>query len=222
MILDLKQTTIAYFCPRCTHAVFSMVGVFSLSGDMIRLRCSCGRANETSLTISYTSDRRIRLSVPCLCCPSPHNFVLGSEVFFGQQLFMLACPYTGLDVAFIGDEEQTAQAVQNATAEMLDMMAQAGIENIAALRGDDDGDEQPLHFDDGQIEEIVRFMLAELREDGKIMCSCSGGTCPDVGFEVDAEGVRIYCGTCKAQTRLPLYGVNDATAFISTDQLTLA
>ncbi|MCL2213322.1 MAG: hypothetical protein FWB93_05790 [Oscillospiraceae bacterium] len=217
MVLDLKQTTIAYFCPKCTHSVQSMVGVFSLSGDMIRLRCSCGEAGEVVLTVSYTSDRKVRLSVPCLFCPTPHNFVISSEVFFGQELFVLSCPYTGLDIAFTGESNHVRAACDIAVSSIVALMDEVGLSNLPSVHKDD----ADSFEDDGQISEIIRFMLAELREDGKIQCNCDENGAFAVDFKIGSSGVQVFCRGCDAQTLLPLYGVSDATAFISTDELKL-
>ena len=73
MILNQKQTTLAYRCPHCGASVTSMVGVFSLSADMIRMKCPCG---ESDLSVVYTKDKKVRLSVPCFLCPKPHTFTL--------------------------------------------------------------------------------------------------------------------------------------------------
>ena len=69
MKLPVKETTLAYRCPHCGATVFSLVGIFALSGDMLKLKCSCGKS-ETVVT--YTSDRKLRLAVPCIACPKPH------------------------------------------------------------------------------------------------------------------------------------------------------
>ena len=76
MILSTKNTTIAYRCPSCGEAIKSVVGVFSLSGDLIRLKCHC---HESELKISYTSDGKIRLSVPCFACGNDHEFIVSKE-----------------------------------------------------------------------------------------------------------------------------------------------
>ena len=53
MILDKKETTIAYRCPECGASVVGMVGIFTLSADMIRLKCPCGKSE---LEFLYTKD----------------------------------------------------------------------------------------------------------------------------------------------------------------------
>ena len=44
MILDEKKTTVAYRCPGCGAMVRSMIGAFTLSADMMRLKCPCGES----------------------------------------------------------------------------------------------------------------------------------------------------------------------------------
>ena len=82
MILNQKQTTIAYRCPICGCGVMSMVGAFTLSADMMKLKCPCG---ESALTITYTPEKKIRLDVPCVICGKSHNFV-GREELVSAEL----------------------------------------------------------------------------------------------------------------------------------------
>ena len=87
MIINPKETTVAYRCPACGAGVMSAVGVFSLSAEMIKLKCTCG---QSEMKLMYNKEDQIRLSVPCMFCPSPHNFLLNKSVFFGKELFSLA------------------------------------------------------------------------------------------------------------------------------------
>ena len=89
MVIDTKTTTLAYRCPHCGSGVISAVGMFSLSADMVKLKCTCGKSE---LTAVYTNDKKVRLSVPCLLCPKPHSFVVSQNVFYGRDLFLLPCP----------------------------------------------------------------------------------------------------------------------------------
>ena len=44
MVLETKKATVAYRCPHCGCGVISVVDIFSLSADMIKLKCSCGQS----------------------------------------------------------------------------------------------------------------------------------------------------------------------------------
>ena len=218
MILDQKQTTIAYRCPHCTHSTFSIVGVFTLSGDLIRLKCPCG---ESDLTIAYTSDKKIRLTVPCLVCPKPHTFTISPGAFFDKELLTLPCPYTGLDLAFIGGKEKVRDAIEETGKQLLEMLQTAGYDSLASLRKQNEQDEEEL-LSDPQVEDIVRFMLMELDDEGKIECYCKNdGEIPYYNFQILSERVRVYCECCHAEATLPLAGPADASGFLNLDEIHL-
>lgn len=61
MILNSKETTIIYRCPHCGLSVVSVVGIFTLSGDMVKLKCDCG---GSALVLTHTSDGKVRLTCP--------------------------------------------------------------------------------------------------------------------------------------------------------------
>jgi len=224
MLIQLKKTTITYFCPRCTFAVVSQAGIFSLSGDMFRLKCTCeGSKNDDGLVVSYTADKKIRLSVPCIICPKPHNFVVGADVFFERELFVVNCTYTGLDLAFVGDESASRAAASAAGDNMREIISQNDktdvLEELEEFEEHEDFEDSSLV---GPVEDIVRFMLGELQADEKIDCRCGeSGTTPQIDFRLRADSAQVYCDTCKAEVKLPLASIGDAELFINIDELTL-
>ena len=159
MVIKPKNTVIAYRCPECASAIMSVVGVFALSGDLIKLKCDCG---GSELSITYTNDGKIRLSVPCFICGTPHHYLLSEAVFFGRELFALSCPYSGMDVCFIGEKEQVTAALSSSEEELAEML---DLENFQR----DHEEEQPPYEELGSI--IV--VLKELLMDGLIRCRCT-------------------------------------------------
>lgn len=215
MILDAKNTSVAYRCPHCGAGVISVVGVFSLSGDMMKLKCSCGKSE---LTISRTDDR-ISLRVPCILCPKPHNFTVSKSVFFSNDLFRLPCPYSGMDTCFVGEHQKVLDALSESEEMLRGILTDAGVENLDMLREGEDG-----VFDDPAIEEIIRFMLAELAEEGSLHCGCKEGDVARYGYEFappDYESVRVFCHTCGHEKLIPMASTVQANAFLHTDTLTL-
>ncbi len=218
MLLTEKETTIAYRCPHCGASIFSMVGIFSLSGDLMKLKCSCG---ESELTIQRTADQKIRLSVPCIACVKPHMYTLGQNTFFRRKgdVFRLPCSYTGLDLCFIGGKEDVAEAIQKANDELLALMQEAGLEDMEALHA---GDEMLSEREtDPQVADIVRYTIAELNEEGKIHCKCQNNAIAHYNFHLHDGKVTIFCEECEASLTLPMTGVSTAEAFILRDSLTL-
>ena len=58
MVLEKKQTTIAYRCPHCGAGVMSAVSMFHLKGSMIRLKCDCGKSVMEALPAKFSSKVR--------------------------------------------------------------------------------------------------------------------------------------------------------------------
>lgn len=224
MILNSKETTLAYRCPVCGKFIFGMVGLFTLSGDLIKLKCDCG---GSELKIAYTADRKLRITVPCLFCPDPHTYVISSGAFFDRELLALTCTYSNLDVCFIGEKEKVSQAATNADDELLDLLEEAGFDGLedflmgkGQIGGEDNVDED-YRIDYAQIEEVVRFMLVELAEEGDIHCDCHKGDTARYDFEFQGDAVRIFCHTCGSEVLIPMSSTLAANAFLHADSLIL-
>lgn len=217
MILDAKETAVAYRCPHCGAGIVSMVGVFALSGDMIKLKCDCGKSE---LVISYARDDKVHITTPCIICPKPHNYTVSKKLFFSKDVFRLGCTFTGLDICFVGEKEAVLEALKENESELLGMFEEAGVTSLDALHK---GNEYDL-IDDPAIEEIIRFMLVELRDEGNIHCGCDDINEADYRFEFvepDYDSVRIYCESCGSSVEIPMTSVINANAFLHCDELYL-
>lgn len=221
MILDAKQTTVAYRCPHCGSGVMSAVGLFSLTGaaDMVKLKCSCGKSE---MTVLYGKDGKVRLTVPCLACAKPHSFTVSSQVFFGKELFVLPCPYTDFNIAATGEINQVKAELARSELELLDLMEKSGIEDPERLRAEEKA------LPDPQIAEIVMFVIRDLDEEGKIYCKChpEGGTDPNgkegsYDVELRDDGILVRCTACGASRLIPTDSGLSAHAFLNADALHL-
>lgn len=210
MVLDQKKTTIAYRCPECGAVIRGAVGIFSLTADMIKLKCPCG---GSELDIVYTKDKKVRLTVPCFVCPSPHSYLISSGVFFERELFTLACTYSGIDICFIGSEEAIDKAVAENEAELVELAGDDAIEALAKSRGDKES------LADPQVIEIIRYVLLELVEEGNIHCRCDDEGEYDLEFGDDS--VFVVCRKCGAELEIPAGSVDAAYAFLNADEITL-
>lgn len=217
MLIEQKETTFAYRCPDCGATVFSMVGIFSLSGDMLKLRCSCGKSEAR---ITYTQDKKIRLSVPCIACPKPHHFTLGQNSFFAREegVFCLSCPYTGIDACFIGEKDRVTQAVERSNEELLRLLKQSGMEDISRMREEEDDN---LRSENPILEDVVFFMINDLKEEGRIHCKCPEGQESHYAYRLHHGRVTVECESCGAMAVLPMAGVNSAEALLELTHLDL-
>lgn len=212
MVIEPKQTTVAYRCPVCGKGVVSAVGIFSFGGDMLKLKCECG---GSELTVVPTSDGKMRLTVPCLVCPKPHNFLINNTVFYGKDLFALQCPYTDVNICFLGERERVCRELERTELELLDML---GEENLRKLC---DSDREEAAFTDPQILEIVTFVINDMLESGDIHCNCEGGVCHACDAEILEDGIKVICRDCGASTLIPTDSLIRAHDFLNSDSITL-
>lgn len=213
MVLDPKQTTVAYRCPHCGAGIMSAIGLFALTADMIKLKCTCGKSE---MSVVYSKDGKVRLTVPCILCAKPHTFTLNSSLFFGKDLFTMSCPYSDINIACIGETNQVKAELARGELELLDLMEKSGIKDFDTFHDDEEA------LTDPQILEIVMFVINDLDAEGKIYCKCDP---TDNGRQYDAEvqenGVLVTCRKCGASRLIPTDSRLGAHAFLNADTLHL-
>jgi hypothetical protein len=214
MVLQPKQTTIAYRCPHCGCGVMSAVGLFALKADMLKLKCECG---QSEMTIVYSKDGKVRLTVPCMLCQSPHHYTLNSSLFFGKDLFTLQCPYSDIDLAFMGEINQVKAELAKSELELLDLLEKSGLKDAELF---EEYNEDSIS--DSQILDIVMFVINDLDAEGKIYCkcdACENGRQYDA--EIRGEGILVSCRKCAASRLIPADSRLAAYSFLNADALYL-
>ena len=132
MVIKPKQRHIAYRCPDCGSAVVGLVGKFALSANMIRLKCSCG--SEHSLDITLSAGEKVRLSTPCIFCRQNHSYVVSESLFFDKDRFLLNCPYSGMDIAFIGNEDVVNEEIVRTGEELEQLLKNLEAEELSDIQ----------------------------------------------------------------------------------------
>ncbi|MDD7676122.1 MAG: hypothetical protein SO125_06845 [Eubacteriales bacterium] len=212
MVLESKQTTVAYRCPHCGAGVLSAVGLFSLSADMVKLKCDCG---HSEMTVVQCRDGKVRLTVPCIFCPNPHVFTVSRSLFYGKELFVLPCPYSDVNICIIGEINRVKAELARTELELLDIMEENGISDFSVLHQD----EQSV-LTDPQIFDIVMFVIHDLEAEGKITCRCPDGD-GEYEAEVLDDAIRVSCTKCGAERLIPTDSCLGAHAFLNCDSLHL-
>lgn len=214
MVLPEKRTTLAYRCPHCGTGVISAVDIFALGGGMVKLKCTCG---ESALSAVTTDESKIHLTVPCILCGSDHHFTLSSSLFFGKDIFPLSCPYTGMNIAFLGEMNRVRAELAKSELELLDLMEESGIKSFELSE-----EEKQNTITDSQIRDVVLFVINDLDAEGKIDCKCQK---EENGRQYDAEilddGILVKCRKCHASRFIPTDSGLAANAFLNIDALHL-
>lgn len=214
MVLEPKNTTVAYRCPHCGSGVLSAVSPFSIGADMVKLKCECGKSE---MSIVFGKDNKVRLSVPCMLCPKPHNFTVTNSLFFGKDVFLLPCPYSDINICFMGDMNRVKAELSKTELELLDMLEKSGIDGgLDAIRAADETELLP----DPQIYDIIMFVIKDLEEEGKIYCRCEDGN-GEYEAEVLDYGIKVRCKKCGAEQMIPTDSLLAANAFLNADSLHL-
>lgn len=210
MIIEPKKTTLAFRCPSCGGVPTTIADFFSVSGDLFKLKCDCG---GSFMTIKKEGKDSYRLSVPCVSCPHPHEYVLSKNVFFNSESFIIPCSLCGIDICFLGKEDKVSEAINYSNEQIVKMLGDYTIQQIKTKDND-------LNIVDPQVMEIVRFVVNDLHEEGKIYCNCKDN---DGDFVVDIldDFVSINCKKCGAKAIIPADSTISAHDFLNADHITL-
>ena len=209
-----KQRNIAYRCPGCGAAVIGLVGKFALHANMLRLKCSCGE--DLSLDINITGDEKVRLSVPCLFCRQNHSYLVSESIFFNKDKFLLNCPYSGMDIAFIGEEETIGGELKRTEEEIRRLMASLEAEELSDIQPQEMKDEEILP--DPAVYDTLRFVVKDLESEGRVHCPCGEGKY-DLRFT--DSGMQVWCDNCGASFDFNVSSPTLAEEYLGLDEITL-
>ena len=208
-----RRSQIAYRCPECATATVGFLGGLSSVSDMLRLKCSCG---DSALDIKRQSDGKINLSVPCVYCKSNHAFVVAPEVMQRDELTKFSCPYSGMGIAFIGDEESVSGEVENSAEELSRIMVSLEAESVSDIQPHDVGEDSMPP--DPAIYDTLNFVVRDLEAEGEVHCPCNSGSY-DLRFTDD--GMQVYCKCCGASYDFYARSVSVAEEYLTIDSITL-
>ena len=214
MVIQPKQRHIAYRCPGCGSAVIGLVGKFALHANMLRLKCSCG--DEQSLDISIGAGEKVRLSVPCLFCRQNHSYVVSESLFFDKDRFLLNCPYSNMDIAFIGDEEAVSQDLSRTEAELNMLMKNLEAEELSDIQPEEMTEAEILP--NPAVYDTLRFVVKDLEADEKLHCPCGKGPY-DLRFT--DFGMQVWCDSCGATYDFKASSPAIAEEYLSLEEITL-
>lgn len=227
MILSSKENAITYRCPRCGGHVMSMMGVFRLSGDMIKLKCQCG---NSSLVLTRMPGEKISLEIPCIFCEESHRYVIDRRQLFSRSAFSLTCRVTGLDVCCIGDEESVKKYAEEADEKLDQILKDCGFSSLEDYlskvvtpeisQNDEYDEDEEVLIDESEVIAAADFILAELQEEEAIHCQCEHSS-GDYAYRYDRGILQCFCRTCDSELEIPLRTGADLRALLEKDELVL-
>ena len=211
MIIENKQSTVAYLCPACGCTVTSIVDAFKLSADMVKLKCTCG---NSEMTVVKNSDGKVKITAPCVFCPNSHSVTVSKSILFERDLFAVSCPYSGISVSAVGAPDHVKAELARSELQIIDFLEKSGLTDLDFMKEDE-------VFTDPQVLEIITYVIRELDDEGKIECNCEDCTERNVDVEMTDEGLRVSCPHCGASKLIPTSSVIDAYDFIHAEKIVL-
>ncbi|MBR2343341.1 MAG: hypothetical protein IKA64_03715 [Clostridia bacterium] len=212
--MDIRRTQIAYRCPACAEATVGFLGGLTAAADMLRLKCSCG---ESALDITKRRGGGIHLSVPCVYCGENHGTDISEELVGRDALTALPCPFSGMDIAFIGSDEQIASAVTDSAAALGRIMTALEAEEISDIQPrEGDADDTAI---DPAVFDTINFIVRDLESEGQVKCPC-GATRPALRYT--DSGIQVYCESCGASRDITALTPTAAEEYLTLSEIILA
>ena len=209
----MKEKYFSYRCPDCGEGVLSLIGRFALSGDLCRLRCSCGK----SYADIVTQNGKVNLSVPCPICKRAHNYTLAPTLLLERELFTLGCPYSpDITVAMMGEKEPLDEAAGKESEKLSTLLGAFEADSLSDIQPQDMNDDEILP--DPAVYDTIRFLVRELEADGKATCPCGRGS---YYFRFTDDGIQVFCPDCGASYEFVATSPEAANGYLSLDEIRL-
>ncbi|MBQ7363432.1 MAG: hypothetical protein IJW48_03160 [Clostridia bacterium] len=204
---------IAFRCSACGGATLGLLGGITRSADMLRVRCTCG---ESALDVKKKGNGGLHLSVPCVYCRDNHGFSLSLDAEREDNTVRLPCPFSNMDIAFIGNEESVTKELERTGEELMRV--------IRSFEGEELSDIQPSDADEGDVcdpavYDTVNFLVRDLEAEGRLTCPC-GEPKPELRFS--DEGIQVFCTSCGASYTFYAKSGAMAESYLSLDSLELS
>lgn len=203
----MRKTRVAFRCQYCGAVITSDISRERLDEPVSLL---CTECRKSKLDIKKTGET-ISLTVPCLMCPHPHPYKVSESIFFERDIFVLKCTFTGLDICFIGDEDNVEDEI-DASGALISAFMEENKEDEGAQKGAD-----ILVADTSVMREVV-FAIGEVQKQEKIKCSCGSKA-----FKVllDYDKAVVSCKVCSRKAEIPARTRFDANAAIDLEEIVL-
>ncbi len=192
-------STMALRCSHCGRLSFQPLTLFSFSrGDTRRIYCDCGLP---LLSISTRDRRKFWLKVDCALCEAKHILQLSRQRLWSAKILEITCEDTGLEIGYIGPQEEVRQALQHHNRSLAEMAREIGCND---------------YFENPEVMYSVLQRVYELAENGELFCLCGN---ENIEMEIFPGHLELRCDTCKVKTSISAQIPEDAQKIQDTDQI---
>lgn len=204
---------IAYRCPECGVATVGIFEGVTKVSDLIRLKCECA---GSSLDIKREKENKLHLGVPCLYCKSSHGYLISPDIAKREGATSLGCPFSGMDIAFLGTETEIGIELDRTARELDSLMKALEAEELSDIQPQDMAEAEVLP--DPAVYDTLRFVLKDLEAEGRVKCPCGLGSY-DLRFI--EGGLQAYCEHCGASYDFHAPTPTLAEEYLNMDEIEL-
>lgn len=185
-----NNTQIVYRCPDCGNAVFGIVGDFTFSYGMIRLKCNC---QSSYADIVPVGENKLKFSIPCPLCKQNHTYTLASSIVKNRESFSFDCPYSNMSIAYVGAPDKINALMDENEKQLTKLLSDLELSTLSDIQPEEMSDAEILP--DASLFDALRLVLSELEYDKKADCPCHKG---HYDIRYTEAGLQAFCDECGA------------------------
>lgn len=122
MLILNTSSKIAIKCGKCGKYNTSDLNIFNLKSTNT-VKCEC----EKELITSHINSNSIIFKIYCIACEEYHIFKLSIKDVLEKNINILACPISGMEIAFLGKTPYIEDIVEKYINDMLNLLKFIGI-----------------------------------------------------------------------------------------------
>jgi phage FluMu protein Com len=177
-MLISTQRQIALRCPVCGQLEIHPLSLFNFSGSSnVVFHCSCG---FVKLTMATRDHKTYSLQFTCMICDEIHILSIRHAQIWQSRLTPIACPASGQELGYIGDEEQLQALMLESSRNMESVLNDVGFDDF---------------FTNPTIMVQVLSHLHQVAEEGHLYCQCGN---KEIQVDVFPEKLELRCPRCNS------------------------
>ena len=188
-------------CSHCGRLSFHPLTLFNFSRqDSHRIYCDCGLP---LLSIGTKDRQKFWLKIDCAFCEAKHVLQVSRRRLWSPNIFQIVCEDTGLEIGYIGPQEEVKQALQHRNRSLAEMAREIGCND---------------YFENPEVMYSVLKRVYEVAENGGLCCLCGN---ENIEMEIFPGHLELRCDTCKVTTSISAQTEEDGQDIQDVDQIIL-
>ncbi|HEY9061646.1 MAG TPA: hypothetical protein VIO64_14225 [Pseudobacteroides sp.] len=193
--------TMGYKCNFCGSFEFFNISLFRLLGKRAyTLTCRC---NNSKITIFNDNLNEFKIRTPCIGCGSNHIFTLSRNELLVKPVSVLHCPGTGIELSFIGTDEEVRKRIDRLEKEFDELIDLFGYDK---------------YFKNTQVMFDALNKIHDIAENGNLYCECGSNEVEMLLYE---DGIHLKCLRCFANVMIDASSNKDLKDILKRHQIML-